>query len=108
MPDAEPCPRRYHDGLETDDREEDMLFMIYYRPQPQMVNADQDPTVTPINPKSIPGLSVKHKILVFKARSGLERDAWCWALNSEIEKMVRVQKDREDKLRHSGNLVKLG
>ena len=85
-----------------------MIFMIYYRPQPQIVNADQDPTVTPINPKSIPSLSVKHKILVFKARSSLERDAWCWALNTEIEKMVRVQKDREDKLRHSGNLVKLG
>ena len=108
MPNAEPCPRRYHDGLETDDRDEDMLFMIYYRPQPQMANANQDPTVTPINAKSIPSLSAKHKILVFKARSVFERDAWCWALNSEIEKMVRVQKDREDKLRHSGNLAKLG
>ena len=107
MPDAEPCPRRYHDGLETDDRDEDMIFMIYYRPQPQMVNADQDPTVTPVNSKSIPSLSAKHKILVFRARSGLERDAWCWALNTEIERMVRAQKDREDKLRHSGNLVKL-
>lgn len=108
IPDAEPCPRRYHDGLETDDREEDMLFMIYYRPHPQMVNADQDPTVTPVNTKSMPSLSAKHKVLVFKARSGLERDAWCWALNAEIEKMVRIQKDREDKLRHTGNLVKLG
>lgn len=108
IPDAEPCPRRYHDGLETDDREEDMLFMICYRPHPQMVNADQDPTVTPVNTKSIPGLSAKHKMLVFKARSSLERDAWCWALNAEIEKIVRAQKDREDKLRYTGNLVKLG
>ncbi|KAF8809576.1 hypothetical protein BYT27DRAFT_7094201 [Phlegmacium glaucopus] len=108
MPNAEPCPRRYYDGLETDDREEDMLFMICYRPYPHMMNADQDPTVTPVNLKSIPSLSAKRKMLVFKARSNLERDAWCWALNAEIEKMVRVQKVREDKMRESGNLMKLG
>ena len=73
-----------------------------------MINADHDPTVTPVNIKSLPSLSAKHKMLVFKARSKLERDAWCWALNTEIEKMVRVQKDREEMLRESGNLVKLG
>jgi len=108
MPNAEPCPRRYYDGLETDDREEDMLFMICYRPYPHMVNADQDPTVTPVDFKSIPSLSAKHKMLVFKARSNLERDAWCCALNAELEKMVRAQKVREDRLRESGKLVKLG
>lgn len=108
MPNAEPCPRRYHDGLETDDREEDMLLMICYRPYPHIFNADQDPTVTPVNFMSIPSLSVKYKMLVFKARSNLERDAWCWALNAEIEKIVRAQKDRENRLRESGNLVKLG
>ncbi|KAJ3515389.1 hypothetical protein NLJ89_g1784 [Agrocybe chaxingu] len=107
QPNAAPTPRRYQDGLETDDREEDMLFMICYRPQPQMMNADQDPTTTPVNSKSMPGLSAKHKMLVFKTRSVLERDAWCWALNSEIEKIVRAQKDREERLRSAGNLVEL-
>ncbi|KAF8964211.1 Pleckstrin homology domain-containing protein [Flammula alnicola] len=107
IPNAEPAPRRYQDGLETDDREEDMLFMIWYHPQPQMVNADQDPTVTPVTSKSVPGLSSKHKMLVFKTRSILERDAWCWAINSEIEKIVRAQKSREDKLRETGCLLKL-
>ncbi|KAF8158329.1 Pleckstrin homology domain-containing protein [Crassisporium funariophilum] len=107
-PNAVPTAKRYQDGLETDDRDEDILFMIWYRSQPQMNNADQDPTVTPVNSKSVPTLSAKNKMLVFKTRSNLERDAWCWALNSEIEKIVRAQKDREEKLRETGNLVKLG
>lgn len=107
-PNAKPAPRRYQDGLETDDREEDMMFMIWYRPHPQMTSAEEDPTTTPHQAKSIPSLNTKNKMLVFKTRSLYERDSWCWALNTEIEKIVRAQKDREDKLRASGNLVKLG
>jgi len=107
-PNAAPAPRRYQDGLETDDRDEDMLFIVWYRKHPQMLNADQDPTTTPVSSKNVPTLSVKHKMLLFKTRSILERDAWCWALNSEIEKIVRAQKEREEKLRDSGNLVKFG
>ncbi|KDR82730.1 hypothetical protein GALMADRAFT_844524 [Galerina marginata CBS 339.88] len=107
MPNTPPPPRRYQDGLETDDREEDMLFMIWYRPQRQMTNADEDPTTTSVNMKSVPSLSAKNKTLVFRTRSLLEKDSWCWALNSEIEKIVRAQKSREEKLRETGNLVKL-
>jgi hypothetical protein len=107
QPNEEPAPRRYQDGLETNDREEDMLFVVWYRPQPQMFDADQDPTVTPVVSKSVPGLSAKNKMLVFKTRSILERDAWCWAINSEIEKIVRAQKPREEILRETGSLLKL-
>lgn len=106
-PNAVPAPRRYQDGLETDDREEDMLFMLWYRPQPQMLNADQDPTTTAVDIKSVPQLSSKSKMLVFKTRSLLERDSWCWAINSEIEKIVRAQRSREEVLRETGNLLKL-
>ncbi|KAF9481182.1 hypothetical protein BDN70DRAFT_855567 [Pholiota conissans] len=106
-PDAEPAPRRYQDGLETNDREEDMLFMVWYRPQPLMFDADQDPTVIPVTSRSVPSISAKHKMLVFKTRSILERDAWCWAINSEIEKIVRAQKPREEMLRETGGLIKL-
>jgi len=107
VPNASPAPRRYQDGLETDDREEDMLFMLWYRPQPQIINADQDPTASAVHTKSVPQLSSKSKMLVFKTRSLLERDSWCWAINSEIEKIVRVQSIREESLRESGKLVKL-
>jgi len=106
LPNADLVPRRYQDGLETDDREEDMLFMIWYRPHNQMSSAAQDPTTTPLEVK-LPNLSAKNKMLVFKARSVLERDSWCWALNSEIEKIVRAQRRREEKLRDTGNLVSL-
>lgn len=34
-------------------------------------------------------LKTKHRVLVLKARSKLERDAWCWALNTEIERLSR-------------------
>jgi hypothetical protein len=49
----------------------------------------------------------KRKVAVFRTRSRLERDVWCWALNSEIEKVVKASKDREIKIRDSGGLVKL-
>ena len=107
VPNAASAPRRYQDGLETDDREEDMLFMLWYRPQPQIVNADQDPTASAVDTKSVPQLSAKSKMLVFKTRSLLERDSWCWAINSEIEKIVRAQRNREEILRETGNLLKL-
>ena len=105
-PNAAPAPRRYGDGLETNDREEDMIFMIWYRRHPQMLHADQDPTTTAVDGK-IPRLSKKFKVLLFKTRSVLERDAWCWAINSEIEKIMRTQAGRETRLRDTGNLVTL-
>ncbi|KAF5382546.1 hypothetical protein D9615_002957 [Tricholomella constricta] len=101
-------PRRYQDGLETDDPEEDMLFMVWYRPQGTMME-QPDETDEPhtASPKSVPALSAKRKLLVFRTRSKLERDAWCWALNCEIEKLARSQKDREAKLRETGSLMSL-
>lgn len=103
------APRRYQDGLEADDPEEDMLFMIWYRPQAPMIESGKNAPLTPqtpTNPKSVPALSAKRKLLVIRTRSRLERDAWCWALNCEIEKVARVQKDREEKLRETGTLLK--
>lgn len=107
-PNAPPTAKRYGDGLETDDREEDVMFVIWYRSQPQMLNAEQDPTTTPVDSKTVPELSNRLKVLIFKTRSVLERDAWCWAINSEIEKIMRTQSQREMKLRDTGNLIRLG
>lgn len=106
-PNATPAPRRYQDGLETEDRDEDMIFMVWYRSQPQMFDASQDPTTAPTSARSVPGLSAKNKVLIFKTRSILERDAWCWAINAEIEKIVRTQQGREEKLRETDDLVSL-
>ncbi|KAG6877753.1 hypothetical protein C0993_004256 [Termitomyces sp. T159_Od127] len=99
-----PDPRRYQDGLETADPEEEMLFMLWYypqRPRLEQLNPDEPSTSS----KTLPALSEKRKLLVFRTRSRLERDAWCWALNCEIEKLVRAQKDREAQLRDTGNLI---
>ena len=106
-PNKPAAPRRYGDGLETDDREEDMIFMIWYRPHSQMLHADQDPTTTYVDHGKVPKLSKKLKVLLFKTRSCLERDAWCWAINSEIEKIMRAQVTRETRLAEGGNLVPL-
>lgn len=105
-PNAPVAPRRYGDGLETEDREEDMMFMIWYRPHSQILHANQDPTTTFVDGK-IPKLSKKLKVVIFKTRSWLERDSWCWAINSEIEKIMRAQVKRETKLSETGNLVPL-
>ncbi|KAG6917465.1 hypothetical protein DXG01_002442 [Tephrocybe rancida] len=100
-------PRRYQDGLETNDPEEEMLFMIWYHPQALKLDnsAQVEPQTSSKKLKAIPPLSGKRKLLVCRTRSRLERDAWCWALNCEIEKLVRAQKEREAKLREAGSLV---
>jgi Pleckstrin homology domain len=106
-PTRNPEARRYQDGLETDDPEEDILFMVWYRRQPSAVEKASLPGTMTDMPNDVPALSAKRKILVFRTRSKLERDAWCWALNSEIERVVRAQKAREARLRETGNLMNL-
>ncbi|GJE98302.1 hypothetical protein PsYK624_145290 [Phanerochaete sordida] len=93
-PDDPPLPRRYQDGLESDDRDEDTLFMVWWaRPA---VRAPES---------ALPPLNFKRKISVYRTRSKLERDAWVWAIKTEIEKAVRGSQEREEKLRQAGGLV---
>ena len=106
-PNKPAAPRRYQDGLETDDREEDMLLMILYRRQPSANDAEHAPTNAPTSSRNIPTLSTKQKVLVLRTRSRIERDAWCWALNTEIEKIARTQCEREAKLMETGKLIEL-
>ncbi|CAE6415279.1 unnamed protein product [Rhizoctonia solani] len=100
-------PRRYQDGLESDDSEEDTTFIIWYRPHSTHIPLDpllssepalkDEPTIAP--------LGGKHKLIICKARSRLERDAWCWVLNTEIERFSRMLSTREKHLRNQGTLV---
>jgi len=106
-PNQPAAPRRYLDGLETDDRDEDMMFVIWYRPHKSAFDAAQAPTFAPATQASLPALSAKERLLVFRSRSRIERDGWCWALNTEIEKMSRKQTVREEKMRDSGGLIDL-
>lgn len=52
-------------------------------------------------------LSSTRKVLVVKARSRLERDAWCNALNAEIERLVRRHHKRETDMCEAGGLVEI-
>ncbi|KAF4576993.1 hypothetical protein EYR36_004977 [Pleurotus pulmonarius] len=95
-------PRRYQDGLEADDPEEDTIFAVWYLSttgdalyKPGEIGTRVEvPGAVPVPP-----LSAKRKVVVFRTRSKIERNTWCWALNCEIEKLVRAQKDRESRLR---------
>ncbi|KAF9454744.1 hypothetical protein P691DRAFT_716543 [Macrolepiota fuliginosa MF-IS2] len=115
MPNAPTVARRYEDGLEADDRDEDMLFVISYRKHPAAIPSRPSLASVPNSTSNsstsgtqrVPSLSEKHKLLVCRTRSKLERDAWCWALNIEIEKLTRKHAAREEKLRQTGNLRKL-
>lgn len=103
--------RRYADGLETDDPEEDTLFMLWYRSHP--VGAGDETGSTPAaqikkgsaRSAVIPPLSAKRKVALFRTRSKLERDAWCWALNTEIEKVAHSNAQREIAMREMGDIV---
>jgi hypothetical protein len=103
--------RRFPDGLEVDDPDEDALFMIWYRPHPlghihsDDLNDEEYATTSPDHP--IPNLSSKRELCIFRTRSKLERNTWCWAINSEIDKLSSRFKDREANLRETGELVKL-
>lgn len=89
-------PRRYADGLESDDTEENMLFVVYYVPHKVAQTG------------KVPGLNAAKKMMVFRCRSRVERDVWCWALNTEIEKLARGSRDREEKWRDVGAPITLG
>ncbi|KAG9315912.1 hypothetical protein JVU11DRAFT_3562 [Chiua virens] len=114
-PETPNLPRRYGDGLETDEREEDELFVIWYRKssgagayrhgseRPNAPAGGFQPAPGPV-PKLSKG---SHRLVVFRTRSKVERDAWCWALGCEIEKVVRDNKDRERRVREAGGLVDL-
>lgn len=97
---AAPVARRYGDGLETDDTEEDTMFIVWYRNVPAAAEGVHRTTIV----TDIPPLKAKRKVKVFRTRSKLERDAWVWAINVEIEKVVRASKDREEAVRQAGHL----
>lgn len=122
-PDNPPLARRYRDGLESDENEEDTLFMIWYRknaPEEESTSAPAQPasTISNLNaPKEgkeggkqklaeVPPLHAKRKLGVFRTRSKLERDAWVWAINVEIDKTVRRMREREGRVRQAGELMK--
>ncbi|KAI9435381.1 hypothetical protein F5148DRAFT_1154663, partial [Russula earlei] len=83
-------PRRYADGLESNDNEENTLFVVYYVPH-EVAQSEK-----------VPSLNAAKKMMVFRCRSRFERDVWCWALNTEIEKLARGTRDREVKRRNVG------
>lgn len=55
------------------------------------------------SPSTLPSLrDKKHKDLVLRARSKLERDLWVRAISLEIERLVREDGEREEKIRQMG------
>lgn len=97
-PNAPAVAKLYPDGLETKDLAEDTLFTLWFHPHVTYAKGD-------FNKVPIPSMSAKHKVVIFRARSKLERDAWCWALNCEIERIVRRTQDRERRTREQGTPV---
>ena len=55
--------------------------------------------------KEVPSLNGQQRMLVLRARSKLERDQWCWALNVEMERLVRAHTVREAAVRQQGNIL---
>ncbi|CED84565.1 Pleckstrin homology domain [Phaffia rhodozyma] len=98
--------RRYADGLQTADGSDDTCLVIWYRPhvvtssaQKYSRRAEDDASFQP------PPLGKNgHKKIVLRARSKLERDSWAFALNYEMERLVRKRLVREDRIRNAGNV----
>lgn len=99
---AAPVARRYQDGLETDDGEEDTLFVLWYR----KVRGGAAGVRRNNSGADVPPLGAKRKVAVFRTRSKLERDVWVCAINVEIEKVVRASREREEAVRQAGQLLR--
>ena len=54
-----------------------------------------------------PNLDAKRKAIVLKTRSKLERDAWCWAINMEIDRLAESQSRREEVARNAGGVAQI-
>ncbi|TCD70536.1 hypothetical protein EIP91_002882 [Steccherinum ochraceum] len=107
-PNSPPLARRYQDGLESDEAEEDTLFVLWYRSNTASLDQTLDAASHPASASGkmdVPPLAAKRKLGVFRTRSKLERDAWVWAINAEIDKTVRVAKEREGRVRQAGGLM---
>ncbi|KZO96514.1 hypothetical protein CALVIDRAFT_481392 [Calocera viscosa TUFC12733] len=108
--------RYYQDGFEGRDSDEDTTFIIWYRdvhvesrpvpkpPENAMASAHVQEGEGP-QPSHIPLFKDKNRLLICRARSKLERDTWCWALNVEIERLVRATMARERALREYGDII---
>ena len=96
--------RIYQDGLRTSDGSEDTTFCVrlsrtWRDSQPHPWEADRATT------QRVPRLSKKApKLLIFRARSKLERDRWVWAINAEMERQVRSHVEAEEALRMYGDV----
>ena len=105
-----PTTPRYADGLETNDPEEDTLFVLWYHSH--LIGAGDETGSSPAarirkgpaRSAAIPPLSAKRKVALFKTRSKLERDAWCWASNTEIEEIAHLG-SAEILMRKMGEIV---
>jgi len=121
-PDAPPQSKLFSDGLATTDLEEDVVFLLWYRSHSTIQGKGDAMSAfdfqlhygtgngkskyeDTLNSAPIPELEAKPKLLICRARSKLERDAWCWALNCEIERLVRTSQPREHKAREQGSPV---
>jgi len=106
-------PRVYGDGLMSFDDDEDCTLVVRYRPQ--RLNQAADPAVklgssslaesstTPASTSSIPKLGdATYNQLVLRARCKLERDLWVRAINIECERLNRMDREREEKIRNQG------
>jgi len=95
--------RRYQDGLECDDSAHDTLFILWYRKLGKSHKAQQSAGKAP----PPPNLDAKRKAIVLKTRSKLERDAWCYSINMEIDRLAESQLAREEAARNAGGVAQI-
>ncbi|WVQ65819.1 uncharacterized protein L199_003997 [Kwoniella botswanensis] len=105
--------RVYQDGLQSSDGAEDTTFCVRLTsPSSSKKEKGWGKKVTqPWENQDLvkdqnflpPDLSKRpSQLLIFRARSKLERDRWVWAINAEMERQVRSHVKQEEILRNHG------
>ncbi|KIR57141.1 spore wall assembly protein [Cryptococcus gattii Ru294] len=100
--------RVYQDGLQSSDGPDDTTFCIRLaisgshssenasNPWHSSDNEDHTSIKLSKSPRSL---------LIFRARSKLERDRWVWAINAEVERQVRAHLDQQNRFRAYGKVI---
>lgn len=97
--------RVYQDGLQNTDGIEDRTFCIRLAAKPAWWGKGRTHPWDKVEQKGWAPMPLAAKapfLLIFRARSRLERDRWIWAINAEMERQVRAHVGVEEKARQYG------
>ncbi|OXM79382.1 spore wall assembly-related protein [Cryptococcus neoformans Bt63] len=103
-----PQHRVYQDGLQSFDGPEDTTFCIRLAISGSRSEANTSNPWDSSDYRDHTSMKLSKSptsLLIFRARSKLERDRWVWAINAEVERQARAHLDQQNLFRTYGKVI---